>query len=257
MNSIVFQTLRNWAIETMRAAILIADGNERVYLIGSLAIVYRRYGMYDLAEPCARYACECAINRFGKHDAFTLKCQNELVLLLDKRGKHADACECARLCMEARQRHLGATHPDTLSSMTVLGNILCTLKRYNEAEPLLVASYDNSRVALGENHPDTLKSMFALANLYFAEQKYDLAEPLYSRHPDSEHCKHFLMTIHAAQGKYEETRDYFTSHYEFSRTKLGPSHPETLIYMHNLALIYSAMNMCAESIAMFKDCVVS
>jgi tetratricopeptide (TPR) repeat protein len=255
VNSVVFQTLRDWVIETMRAAILVAGGDERIYLIGSLAIVYRRYGMYDLAEPCARYACECAINKFGKHNPFTLKCQNELVLLLDKRGKRVEAYECAKLCMEARQRHIGPSHPDTLSSMQVLGNILCQLKRYNEAQPLLTQCYENSRVVLGENHQDTLRAMFALANLYFAEGKYDLAEPLYSRHPDSEHCKHFLMTIHASQGQYEETREYYKSHYEFSRTKLGASHPETLIYMHNLALIYCCMSLPDESIPMFRECV--
>jgi tetratricopeptide (TPR) repeat protein len=255
VNSVVFQTLRNWAIETMRNAILLATGNERVYLIGSLAIVYRRYGMYDLAEPCARYSCECAINKFGKQDPFTLKCQNELVLLLDKRGKHVEACECARVCWEARKKHIGPTHPDTLSSMNVYGNILCTLKRYNEAEPLLLLCYENIRAVLGGNHQDTLKCMFTLANLYFAQGKYELAEPLYSRYPDSEHCKHFLMAIHASQGKYEETRDYYKSHYEFSKIKLGVSHPETLIYMHNLALIYCCMDMPIESIAMFRECV--
>jgi tetratricopeptide (TPR) repeat protein len=254
VNSIVFQTLRNWVIETMRNAILMASDDERVYLIGALASVYRRYGMYDLAEPCARYSCECSINTFGKHHPFTLKCENELVLLLDKQGKRQEAYVCSKLCLEARLKHIGPTHPDTLSSMQVCGNIMCQLQQYAEAEPLLVRCYEGSREALGENHQDTLKCMFSLANLYFAQGKYELAEPLYSRHPDSEHCQHFLMTIHASQGKYEETRDYYRSRYDFTKTKLGAAHPETLIYMHNLALIYAAMEQETDAIELFREC---
>jgi len=65
--------------------------------------------------------------------------------------------------LDIRRRVLGPEHPDTLKSMSNLGEVLIRQGRYAEAARLLGETLDIKRRVLGSEHPDTLWSISSLA----------------------------------------------------------------------------------------------
>ncbi len=68
--------------------------------------------------------------------------------------------------LQAQQRVLGETHPDTLLSLSNLGALYHEQRRFAEAEPLRVKVLDGMRQNMGADHPATLTSMHNLATTY-------------------------------------------------------------------------------------------
>ena len=62
-----------------------------------------------------------------------------------------------------REKALGKTHPDTISSLHELGVVCLLLGDLDSAQPLLRLAVQQRRAALPKNHPDTLASRFCLA----------------------------------------------------------------------------------------------
>jgi hypothetical protein len=86
----------------------------------------------------------------------------------------------ASAALETRRRLLGDDHPDTLSSMSLLGSLLEIQGKPNEAEPLLSDSLERRRRVLGRDHPDTLQSLNMLGSLWHGQGKLNKAEGLRS-----------------------------------------------------------------------------
>ena len=74
-------------------------------------------------------------------------------------GRYADAEKLQRQTLDIRRRVLGKEHPDTLSSMNNLANVLSDEAKYAEAERLLREALPTMRHVLGETHEDTLSGM--------------------------------------------------------------------------------------------------
>jgi hypothetical protein len=51
-------------------------------------------------------------------------------------------------------------------------------KKYADAEPLLITSWNTSRRVLGDEHPDTVRRMANLGLLFLDAGKYGEAKPL-------------------------------------------------------------------------------
>ena len=102
---------------------------------------------------------------------------------------------------------LGEDHPDTLSSMNNLFNVLKEQGKWQEAEQLHREALKGMRPRLGEDHPDTLSSMNNLANV--------LQE----------------------QGKRQEAEQLHREALKVRRSRLGDDHPDTLSSVNNLANI--------------------
>ena len=117
----------------------------------------------------------------------------------------------------AQTLSLGADHPDTLISKNGLAVVYKGMKRYEEAEGLLLEVVEARTAKLGVDHPDTLTGKNNLALLYQAQNRYDLAEPLFREVVDG------------------------------SRRKLGPTHPDTQQRIRNLILCYEQIGQPARA----------
>ena len=88
-----------------------------------------------------------------------------------------------REVLERAQRVLGPLHPDTLSALTNLAEVLKNRGQYAEAETLLREALDGTRKTSGENHVDTLYVMNNLAQCLQVQNKREEAKRALSRMP--------------------------------------------------------------------------
>lgn len=71
--------------------------------------------------------------------------------------------------MKARKDKLGASHPDTITSMSNLASTLWNQGRFKEAEKLETEALKLSEDKLGPNHPDTLTTISNLTVTYWKQ----------------------------------------------------------------------------------------
>jgi serine/threonine protein kinase len=97
-------------------------------------------------------------------------------LILNKLGRSDEAEKALREAVRLREENLPGQHFMTALTRGALGECLTTQKRYEEAEPLLVASYSSLVQSQGEHNPRTLIAQRRLVDLYQRWNKPELAD---------------------------------------------------------------------------------
>ncbi|MGB9073940.1 MAG: serine/threonine-protein kinase [Terriglobales bacterium] len=149
--------------------------------------------------------------------------------------------------VDIRRHLLGASHPQTLSSMDDLGWTLNREGHYPEAEKLQRETLDLRRRVLGPEHPDTLRSMTNLAGTLSLEGHYAEAEKLQREtldiqrrllgreHPETLKSMSDLANTLLRTGRHTESEALQRETLDIQRRVLGPEHPDTLRSMSILA----------------------
>jgi tetratricopeptide (TPR) repeat protein len=75
--------------------------------------------------------------------------------LYARQGRYGEAEPLYQRALAARERVLGAEHPDTLVSVNNLAGLYERQGRYGEAEPLYQRALEGFRRKLGDAHPHT------------------------------------------------------------------------------------------------------
>ena len=153
---------------------------------------------------------------------------------------------CQRV-LDATEKELGPTGPDTLKAVSKLGNIYTKEGQYGEAESFYLRALGGQEKELGPDHPDTLQTVLDVASIYFKKGQYDHAKPLFERalgaYERTLGAKH-LRTLWSAmnlgmvlkkQGDYERAKLLYQRAVEGQETELGAEHPETLKTVMNMA----------------------
>jgi len=154
--------------------------------------------------------------------------------------------------LATRRRVLGEEHPDTLTSINNMGQLLEAQGRLDQAEPYFREALEKRRRVLGEEHPDTLGSINNMGSLLWSQGKFDQAEPYWrealekyrrvlgEEHPDTLISMNNMGSLLLAQGKLDQAEPYFREALEKRRRVLGEEHPETLISISSLgSLLWS------------------
>jgi hypothetical protein len=77
-----------------------------------------------------------------------------------------------RQALGGRGKMLGKEHPDTLTSMHDLAEVLQSQGRYMAAEEMYRQALNEREKMLGKEHPDTLKSVGKLAGVIKSQGRY-------------------------------------------------------------------------------------
>ncbi|KAF7986448.1 hypothetical protein HWV62_31213 [Athelia sp. TMB] len=174
-------------------------------------------------------------------------------------GKLDDAMPFYKRALAGREKQLGPEHPDTLTTMSNLGELYREQGKYDEAEPLLARVLRSRETQLGEEHPDTLSVVHGLARLYKDQGKYDEAETLYARvlagyenqlgaeHPRTLVAVHNFAVLRGRQGRWEEAEELYRRALAGSAKVNGNSHPGTRAMMENLAYLYDEQGRDEEA----------
>jgi len=158
--------------------------------MSNLGVVLNKQGRYDAAEPWLRQALELRRKIYGEKHPHVVTSMSILASLASNRKHYTEAAHLFRTVLSLRRELLGDRHPNTANTLISLGNTLtfldsletaeallreglgiyeekhsietanarsllggCLLKmkRFNEAEPLLLGGYDKLRQQRGES----------------------------------------------------------------------------------------------------------
>jgi type II secretory pathway component PulM len=164
-----------------------------------------------------------------------------------------------------RASHLGADHPDTLTSMANLAEGYRAAGQLDRALPLSEEALKLTQAKLGANHPDTLTSMASLAATYKDAGKLDRALPLLEEtvklmraklgadHPDTLASTNNLALGYAAAGKLDRALPLFEETLKLRQARLGADHPATLTSLANLAAGYAAARRLDRAVPLLEE----
>jgi CHAT domain-containing protein/tetratricopeptide (TPR) repeat protein len=173
---------------------------------------------------------------------------NNLALLYDAQGRHAETEPLYKRALVIKEKALGTDHPKVALALNNLALLYHTQGRFAEAEPLYQRSLALREKALGPDHPDVTQSLINLASLYYHQGRYAEAEPLYKRAlaisekalgPDrtSGTILNNLASLYYHQGRYAEAEPLYKRTLAISERALGPDHPVVAVYLNNLAAL--------------------
>jgi tetratricopeptide (TPR) repeat protein len=115
------------------------------------------------AEKNARTAIEIYGDRPTPDKAFAIAV---LGSIFEYEGKAADAERQYHLALDMRRAVLPPQHPDIVASLLGLGTFLFNMKRYADAEPVLLEAVGIADAALPVQHPLRVQAKKSLIHLY-------------------------------------------------------------------------------------------
>ncbi len=223
---------------------LAADEAALRLTIGKL---YLQLGIYDRAGAHLQRAHELHRELLGDEHAETLVAATERGLLLHRAGRPEEAEILMRATLDLQERHLGADHPDTLRSASILAIILQRSHAApDEAERLWRHVWERREATLGKAHPDTLAAMNNLGNLLRDAGQSAEAIPLNRRafaelravygdsHPMTLIALNDLANALSQNGQADEAEPLYRLLIPAQRRVLGPEHSHALTAMNNL-----------------------
>ena len=109
----------------------------------------------QFGERLVRFALSVRTTVLGLDHPDTAQCMNDLAVVLDEKGRSAEAEPLYRQALEIRERILGPDHPATAES---INNVACLLDE-EAALPLLRRALQIRESSLGIGHSDTINSL--------------------------------------------------------------------------------------------------
>jgi len=164
-------------------------------------------------------------------------------------GRYIEAEAMLRAVVDAREQVLGAGHPDTLTGVHNLAQVLSDQGKLSEAEQMHRRVLDEREKTLGLEHPQTLMSASNLASVLWNRGMCRTAaqmqrQALYTRekvlgkeHPHTLASANNLASMLLLQGKYDEAEQLLRRAILGLEKVLGPEHRYTLTSISNLAFL--------------------
>lgn len=189
-------------------------------------------------------------------------------LNLGRLGRWEEAGEAHRALAAARERLLGADHPDTLTSRLEAGHALGRLGRHFEAHQIYAEVLAGRERALGPDHPDALSCRHHVArNLGRLGRLEDCramaqevaaarARVLGAQHPDTLATYAELAHVLGKLGQYADALHTYQEVAAARTATLGPDHDDTLAARYEVGIGLGRLGRGAEALALYRDLVV-
>ncbi|EXM14285.1 hypothetical protein FOTG_17308 [Fusarium oxysporum f. sp. vasinfectum 25433] len=167
--------------------------------------------------------------------------------------------------LELRKKVLGDEHPDTLTSMNGLSDTLVCLGKFQEAEEIYRSALALRKKVLGDEHPDTLMSMNGLEDALLCLEEFQEAEEMYQsalalrkkalgdEHHDTLKSLNGLANALLFLKKHQEAEDIRQSIQPLRKEMLGDEHPNTLTMLTVLAQLLYEKGMWNSELLIRRD----
>ncbi len=178
-------------------------------------------------------------------------------------GHYRDAARLLHRAAELRAGSLGPTHPDTLRSRLSYGQSLISLGQYTEAEALLRELHAQAMKLFGPDDPIRRKSLVALGYVLYLQGKgeecTDVLAPvadalLEKRRLDETDID--LIEVYAegfaARAEFARARELLKRVYAERDRLFGPTHPQTLLALNNLAVVTLRTGDLQQALPLFE-----
>lgn len=180
-------------------------------------------------------------------------------------GRYKKATEMIQKAVAVRERILGATHSDTLMSISIFALILERQNCFDKAEELHQYVLKKRERILGAAHPDTLMSMSILASVLQSQEKHQEAEAMYQQalkgrervlgkeHHDTITSMNDLARILHDRGKFQAAAKLYQQCVERRERLWGKEHPITLARMDDLARMYEIQGRFEAAVTTYQQ----
>ena len=194
---------------------------------------------------------------------------NGVALFHQDAGRYGVAEPLLRRVLADCERVLGKEHPDTLTSVNNLAELLQSKGDYTEAEPLYRRALEGYERVQGKDHTDNLGIMNNLGFLLYNTGDYSKAEPLFRRalegyehtlgkeHPSTLTSVNNLALLLFRQGDFAGAEPLYRRVLQGFERVLGMEHPSTLTSVNNLALLLFRKGNSAEAELLFRQALES
>ncbi|KAJ6783486.1 hypothetical protein PWT90_03519 [Aphanocladium album] len=217
----------------------------------TVAKLFLEAGNYNNAEQLLVLVVESRTKRLGKNHRSTLLARGDRAFALYGQGQFKKALDLYLRLIDAVQQGFG---PHDIRTVTLMNNqalVYLALSDYTNAEKLL-----KQVVTKSQDHQLTLKAMMRLAVVYRELDKREAAERQeaavleWSKNMDSvDPClltwKSDMAVFKLRAGELQHAKQIGEEVLSSQRETLGCHHPDTILSMNNLAMIYKASReMC-------------
>jgi serine/threonine protein kinase/Tfp pilus assembly protein PilF len=231
------RALHEELLETSRR-ILGPDDPATVSSMAALAHTLRHLGWLKEARALYEQVLENRRRTLGPEDIDTLRTMNNLAGVYSALGLLVESGKLHEQVLEARRRILPPEHPELLMAIDNMAIVLKDRGRLDEARKLHEEVLAIRRTVLTSEHPDTLATMNNLACVL-----RELGEdPVRAQ-------------VVIDPGLLEESRKLHEETLRIRRRVLGPTHPDTLVSMNNLAATLLAQHRYAEAQKLFEEVI--
>ena len=136
----------------------------------------------DLDEALVQHeiAHQASLAAFGPNDLLTLGSLNNIVVVLIKQGRYAEALPLAVEDLTVSRAELGDDHSHTLNAIQTLGRLHGRMLQYEEAVSLLDEAVNRRRTLFGHSHPATLHACRNLSFYLHRQGDYPRCEEVLS-----------------------------------------------------------------------------
>lgn len=178
----------------------------------------------------------------GEDHPWTLEAAAGAARIAIFQRRSGDAEALLRWLLEARERVLGPSHGDTLSTQNDLGLLMLSTGRAAEARAVLEPLLESAERTLGADHRNTLKTRFNIAQSYALEARaaeaIGVLVPLLARQRatqgpasvDIVDSLHSIAVARASLGELGEAMAAFDASIEMASGLLGSANPIVLRY---------------------------
>ncbi|HEY7330663.1 MAG TPA: tetratricopeptide repeat protein [Gemmataceae bacterium] len=182
-----------------------------------------------------------------------IRALNQQVSELYEQAKHVEALEPARRACELSRRALGDNHPDTVTSLNHLGDVMQALEDLAGARLCFEQALDIRRRVLGDDHRSTAISFKNLGEVLRELGDLEAAKPCYEKalaicrrvlgddHPNTGACFTNLGILLHKMGDLTGARPHYEQALEIGRRVRGDDHPDTATDLENLGYLLKAM----------------
>lgn len=224
----------------------------------------RKLGKFSEAEA----RLDDALGRASKHRQLDLMREAAMTLMMVlgvDQAREADGLRYAKLAQ-------GLSHgqPESEASVAnVLGAILATGGRYEEAEREIRHVLEVRETTLGDRHPDTSTSRVTLGNLLDAQGRHEEAETILlraiaalerelgARHPEVATSRNALAGVYFGLGRYEDAEAQLRQILDILEATLDPAHPRLAGMRTNLVAVLRAQGQYDDAEAEQRSALLS
>lgn len=221
----------------LKASVVLADEH---YPIDER--ISKAESLYDKALALA--------NECGCSEEKQMELVEKVADFLYKYAKYEKAITLNRTLLDLREKVLGEEHPDTATSINIMGAIHHIQGNFERALEYYLKALAMREKVLGEEHPDTAGSYNNIGNIYTNQGDYEQALEFFFKslairekvlgvaHPDTAQSHNNIGNIYAYRGDYKRALEYHCKALAIREKVSGVAHPDMAASYNNIGLIY-------------------
>jgi tetratricopeptide (TPR) repeat protein len=239
------ETLLRRSLEVQRR--VLSDDDEQILItMSSLAVCLRVQKKLAEAEVVYREFLDRALRLKGSDHPAALSAMNGLGLLLFDREKWEDAIAIHQKLLDIAVRVYPPGHWSISIYKGNLGDCLVKLERDAEAEPILVAAYEELKSTIGEDRHLTERRLDRVYRLYYRMERFEEADRMHRqavntrlRVAESDESASVLKSLDEfiefaeKHGTFQGADRFYTDLIEYGAA-LPNDHPRRAQYLGNL-----------------------